>query len=159
MTTIPTPPTIKEDGARWTVLNARPLFMRMAIGAVTPIVLTAVGWTMYNDALEHHWVMFAVRALFALVVLVSARFSLFGSESLAVEGRELVYRRGKHEERCAVGDVERLERQGNQLRVHLRGSERSIIVGVGLRQHPAAMQWLAERLQSAITDAQRRQQS
>ena len=84
-----TPPGIKEDGGRWTVENARPIVMRMAIGAVTPIVLAAVGWTMYNDALDHRWVMFAVRALFALVVLVSARFSLFGSESLAVEGREL----------------------------------------------------------------------
>jgi len=29
-----TPPTIKEEGARWTIENARPLFMRMAIGAV-----------------------------------------------------------------------------------------------------------------------------
>ncbi len=149
----PTPSTIKEDGTRWTVDNARPLFMRLAIGAITPIVLTAVGWTMYNDALDRHWVMLAVRALFALVVLVSARFSLFGSESLAIEGGELVYRRGKHEERCRVGDVERLERQGNHLRVHVRGAERAIIVGAGLRQPPAAIQWLAERLQAAIGTA------
>ena len=150
-----TPPTIKEEGARWTIENARPLFMRMAIGAVTPIVLAAVAWTMYQDTLDHHWVMFSVRALFAVIVLVSARFSLFGSESLAIEGRELVYRRGKHEERCAVGDVERLEREGNQLRVHVRGSERPIIVGAGLRQQPAAMKWLAERLQSALKSAAR----
>jgi hypothetical protein len=150
---VTTPGTIKEEGARWTVENARPLAMRMGIGAVTPIVLTAIGWTMYEDALGHRWVMFAVRALFAAVVLVSARFSLFGSESLAVEGGELVYRRGKHEERCKAGDVERLERQGNNLRVHVRGSERPIIVGVGLRQQPAAMQWLAERVQAALKSA------
>lgn len=148
-----TPSTIKEEGARWTVENARPLVMRLAIGAVTPIVLAAVGWTMYNDALGHRWVMFTVRALFAAVVLVSARFSLFGSESLAVEGVELVYRRGKHEERCKASEVERLERQGNHLRVHVRGQERPIIVGAGLRQQPSAMQWLAERLQAALKSA------
>ena len=154
------PPTIKEEeGRRWTVENARPLAMRLAIGAVTPIVLTAVGWTMWNDALDHHWVMMAIRAAFALLVLVSARFSLFGSESLAVEGGELVYRRGRHQERCAVGDVERLERQGNLLRVHVRGAERAIIVGAGLRQHPAAIKWLAERLQSAIAAARGPQKS
>jgi hypothetical protein len=148
-----TPPAIKEEGARWTVENARPLAMRLAIGALTPVILAAIGWTMRNDAIEHRWVMFAIRALFAAVVLASARFSLFGSESLAVEGRELVYRRGKHEERVAVGDVEKLERQGNHLRVHVRGSERAIIVGAGLRQQPAAIQWLAERVQSAIGQA------
>lgn len=148
-----TPDTIKEEGARWTVENARPLFMRLAIGAITPVVLAAIGWTMYNDALGQRWVMFVVRALFALVVLASARFSLFGSESLAVEGRELVYRRGRHQERCAVGDVEKLERQGNHLRVHVRGREHPMIVGAGLRQQPAAIQWLAERLQSAIGKA------
>ena len=148
-----TPPTIKEQGARWTVENARPLAMRLAIGAIAPIVLAAIGWTMWNDALEHRWFMLAIRALFAAVVLASARFSLFGSESVAIEGRELVYRRGKHEDRVAVGDVEKLERQGNHLRVHVRGSERPIIVGAGLRQQPAAIQWLAERLQSAITGA------
>ena len=147
------PTTIKEDGNRWTVENARPLAMRMAIGVVTPIVLAAVGWTMYNDALDHRFGMLAIRGAFALLVLLSARFALFGAESLAIEGRELVYRRGKHEERCAVGDVERLEREGNHLRVHVRGAERPIIVGAGLRQQPSAMQWLVERLQSAITGA------
>jgi len=150
-----TPPTIKEEGARWTIENARPLFMRMAIGAVTPVVLVAVGWTMYQDTLDRHWVMFSVRALFAVIVLVSARFSLFGSERVAIEGRELVYRRGRHEERCGVNDVERLERQGNHLRVHARGRERPIIIGAGLRQQPSAMKWLAERLQSEITAAKK----
>ena len=148
-----TPPSIKEEGAHWTVENARPLAMRLAIAAVTPIVVTAVGWTMYQDSLGQRWVMFGIRALFALVVLASARFSLFGSESVAVEGGELVYRRGKHVERCAAGDVERLERQGNHLRVHVKGTERPIIVGAGLRQQPAAMQWLAERLQAALQSA------
>ncbi len=150
-----TPTTIKEDGRRWTVENARPLAMRMVIGAATPIVLAAVGWTMYNDALDHRWGMMAIRGVFALLVLVSARFALFGAESLAIEGRELIYRRGKHEERCAVGDVERIEREGNHLRVHVRGAERPLVVGAGLRQQPAAMQWLAERLQSAITGAKK----
>jgi hypothetical protein len=150
-----TPPNIKEEGARWTLENARPLFMRMAIGVVTPVVLVAVGWTMYQDTLDRHWVMFGVRALFAAIVLVSARFSLFGSESVAIEGRELIYRRGKHVERCAVGDVERLERQGNHLRVHVRGRERTIIIGAGLRQQPVAIKWLAERLQSEITAAKK----
>jgi hypothetical protein len=151
------PSTIKEDGSRWTVENARPVAMRVAIGFVVPIVLTAVGWTMWNDALEHRWVMMSIRALFALLVLVSARFSLFGSESVALEGGELVYRRGKLEERCAAADVERVEREGNLVRVHVRGPagevRRPIIVGAGLRQQPSAMQWLAERIQARITAA------
>ena len=148
-----TPPTIKEDGARWTVENARPVAMRVGIGFIVPIVLAAVGYTMWNDALEHRWVMLSIRGLFALVVLTSARFSLFGAESLALEGSELVYRRGKVEERCAVGDVERLEREGNILRVHVRGRERPMIVGAGLRQQPAAMQWLAERVEQRVRSA------
>jgi len=150
-----TPPTIKEDGTRWTVENARPIAMRVAIGFIVPIVIAAIGWTMWNDALEHRWVMLSIRALFALLVLMSARFSLFGAESLALEGGELVYRRGKIEERCAAGDVERLEREGNHLRVHVRGRERPMIVGAGLRQHPAAIQWLAERVQQRITEAKK----
>lgn len=149
------PPTIKEDGRRWTVENARPLVMRLGIGFVVPIVLTAVGWTMWNDALEHRFVMLAIRALFALVVLTSARFSLFGAESLALEGGELIYRRGKLDDRCAAGDVERLERDGNILRVHVRGRERPLIVGAGLRQPPAAMKWLAERVQAELTAAKK----
>jgi hypothetical protein len=145
-----TPPTIKEDGDRWTVDNARPVAMRVGIGFVVPIVLAAVGYTMWNDAIEHRWVMLSIRGLFALVVLTSARFSLFGAESLAVEGGELVYRRGKIEERCAAGDVERFEREGNILRVHVRGRERPLIVGAGLRQPPSAMQWLAARVDERL---------
>lgn len=148
-----TPPTIKEDGSHWTVENARPIVMRVGIGFIVPIVLTAIGYTMWNDAIEHRWVMMAVRALFALILLVSARFSLFGAESLALEGGELVYRRGKHEERCAAGDVERLEREGNIVRVRVRGRERAIIVGAGLRQQPMAMQWLVERVQQRLEAA------
>jgi hypothetical protein len=154
-----TPRTIKEDGARWTVENARPLIMRVIIGFVVPIVLTAVGWTMWNDALEHRWVMLSLRGMFALLLLLAARFSLFGAESVAIEGGALVYRRGKLEERCAVGDVERIEREGNHLRVHVRGPagevRRPIVIGAGLRQEPAAMKWLAERLQQSITAAKK----
>jgi hypothetical protein len=146
-----TPPTIKEDGDRWTVENARPIAMRVAIGFIVPIVLVMIGWTMWNDALEHRWVMLSIRGLFALVVLTSARFSLFGAESLALEGGALVYRRGKVEERSAASDVERIEREGNILRVVVRGRERPLIVGAGLRQQPAAMQWLADRVQQRMT--------
>jgi hypothetical protein len=146
-----TPRTIKEDGARWTVENARPLIMRVIIGFVVPIVLTAVGWTMWNDALEHRWVMLSLRGMFALLLLLAARFSLFGAESLALDGGALVYRRGKVEERSAVSDVERIEREGNILRVVVRGRERPLIVGAGLRQQPAAMQWLADRVQQRMT--------
>jgi hypothetical protein len=146
-----TPPTIKEDGDRWTVENARPIAMRVAIGFIVPIVLVMIGWTMWNDALEHRWVMLSIRGLFALVVLTSARFSLFGAESLALDGGALVYRRGKVEERSAVSDVERIEREGNILRVVVRGRERPLIVGAGLRQQPAAMQWLADRVQQRMT--------
>ena len=155
MPTLPTPSTIKEDGARWTLENARPLFMRLAIGVITPIVLGAVGWTMWNDALDHHFGMLGVRAVFVLIVLVSARFALFGAETLALEDGALVYRRGRHEERCAAADVERFERLGNHLRIHVRGREHAIIVGAGLRQSPAAIQWLAERVQATIKDRAR----
>lgn len=150
-----TPPTIKEDGARWTVENARPIAMRVAIGFIVPIVLAAIGWTMWNDSLEHRWVMLAIRGVFALLLLTSARFSLFGAESLALDSGALVYRRGKTEERCAAGDVERFEREGNILRIYVRGRERPMIVGAGLRQEPAAMQWLAERVQEKITAAKK----
>jgi len=144
------PPTIKEEGARWTVENARPIAMRVGIGFVVPIVLTAIGYTMWNDALEHRWVMLSIRGLFALIVLMSARFSLFGAESLAVDSGELVYRRGKTEERCAASDVERVEREGNIVRVHVRGRERPLIIGAGLRQQPAAMKWLVERVEQSL---------
>ena len=149
-----TPPTIKEDGTRWIIENARPLAMRVIIGFAAPIAIAAVVLVMINDAREGKWGMFGVRVIFALVVAASAVFSLFGAESLSIEGGELVWRRGKSQERRApVGNVEKLERQGNHLRVHVRGDDRPIIIGAGLRQQPAAMKWLAERLQSAITGA------
>ncbi|HEY1585130.1 MAG TPA: hypothetical protein VGH63_05530 [Polyangia bacterium] len=147
-----TPSTIKEaDGKRWTVENGRPLVMRIGIGFVAPVVLTLIALTMVNDVAEHRWGMLTMRAVFALVVAMSAVFSLFGAESLVVEGGELVWRRGKSQvRRAAVADVEKLERQGNHLRVHLRGQEHPIVVGAGLRQQPSAIAWLAERLQAAI---------
>jgi hypothetical protein len=151
---MPGPSTIKEEGARWTIDNARPRAMRVIIGFAAPIAVALIGYTMLNDVRDHNWLMLAVRALFATVVVLSAIFSLFGAESLAVEGGELVWRRGSSlERRCAVGDVEKLERQGNHLRVYVRGEKHPIVVGAGLRQQPAAIQWLAERVQSAITAA------
>jgi hypothetical protein len=153
-----TPPTIKEEGTRWVIENARPLAMRVVIGFAAPIAIALVVLVMINDAREGSWGMFGVRVIFALVVALSAVFSLFGAESLSVEGGELVWRRGKSQVRRApVGSVEKLERQGNHLRVHVRGpdgqEERPIVVGAGLRQQPAAIAWLAERVQSAITGA------
>jgi hypothetical protein len=149
-----TPPTIKEDGTRWIIENARPLAMRVVIGFAAPIAIALIVLVMINDAREGRWGMFGVRVIFALIVALSAVFSLFGAESLSIEGGDLVWRRGKAQERRApVGSVEKLERQGNQLRVHVRGEERPIVVGAGLRQQPAAMKWLAERLQTAITGA------
>jgi hypothetical protein len=151
-----TPPTIKEEGTRWTVENARPRAMRVVIGLAAPIVLALLGFAVFGDLEQGRWVMAGVRVLFALVVLMSTVFSLFGSESLAIESGELVWRRGKSQQRrCALGDVERFERQGNHLRVHARGLERPIVVGVGLRQQPTAIQWLAERVQAAITAARK----
>ncbi|HXU68275.1 MAG TPA: hypothetical protein VN947_03050 [Polyangia bacterium] len=151
------PPTIKEaDGTRWTVENARPLIMRIGIGFVAPIVLGLIAITMVNDVREGRLGMMAVRGLFALFVVVAAIFSLFGGESLAVENGELVWRRGKSQvRRAAVGDVEKLERQGNHLRVHVRGQEQPIVVGAGLRQQPAAIAWLAERVQAALVAARK----
>ena len=52
--------------------------------------------------------------------------------------------------RAHVNDVDKLERQGNHLRIHVRGQEHPIVVGAGLRQQPAAIAWLAERVQAAI---------
>jgi hypothetical protein len=148
---------MKEEGARWTVENARPLAMRVLIGAAAPVVLGLVGIAMVNDVQEHNWVMLVVRLLFAGAVAASAIFSLFGAESVSIEGSELVWRRGKSQERrCALTDVEKLERQGNNLRVHVRGEKHPIIVGAGLRQRPVAIQWLAERLQTQIGAARRR---
>ncbi len=149
-----TPPTIKEDGTRWVVENARPLVMRIGIGFVAPIALVLVAFTMLNDVREARWGMLLVRIVFAAIVVLSAVFSLFGAESLSIEGGELVWRRGRSQQRRAkLGDVEKLEREGNHLRVHVRGEERPIVVGAGLRQQPAAMKWLLARLDAEITAA------
>jgi hypothetical protein len=153
-----TPPTIKEedDGHRWIVDNARPRSMRVAIGMVAPVVLAFIGLAMVNDVREHKWWMLAARVLFAALVVMSAVFSLFGGESLALEGAELVWRRGRSQERrCAVADVVTLERVGNHLRIFARGDDKhpAILVGAGLRQPPAAVAWLLERLQDALARA------
>jgi hypothetical protein len=151
-----TPPTIKEDGSRWIIENARPIAMRVLIGFAAPIAIALVGITMINDAREAHWGMLTIRLVFALFVALSAVFSLFGAESLAIEGGELVWRRGKSQvRRAALGDIEKLERIGNQLRVHARGQERPIIIGAGLRQNEPAIAWLAERVKAAITAARK----
>jgi hypothetical protein len=150
------PPTIKEedDGRRWIVENARPRSMRMVIGMVAPVVLALIGLAMVNDVREHKWWMLAVRAIFAALVVLSAIFSLFGGESLALEGGELVWRRGRSQERrCPAGDVEKLERVGNHLRIHVRGEDRPIVVGAGLRQPPSAVAWLIERVHGALVAA------
>jgi hypothetical protein len=149
-----TPPTIKEEGTRWTVENARPRAMRVLIGLVAPVVIAFIGIAMVNDVREHKWWMVVARAIFAAVVAMSAVFSLFGAESIAVEGGEVVWRRGTSQERrCGVADVEKLERVGNHLRVHVRGEKHPMVVGAGLRQQPAAIAWLAKRLEAAITAA------
>lgn len=150
------PTTIREEGTRWTIDNARPRNMRIVIGVVAPIAIAFVGLAMVSDFGERHFGMFAVRALFVILIAVSAMFSLFGAESLAVEGDALVWRRGSSQQRrCPLGELEKLEREGNQLRVHVRGEKQPIVIGAGLRQQPAAMQWLLERVQAAITAAQK----
>lgn len=149
------PATIKEAGDSWTVENARPRAMRVAIGLFAPIAIAFVGLAMVDDVRGHKLGMLAVRGLFALFVAMAAVFSLFGSESLSVESGELVWRRGSSQERrCAVADVEKLEREGNHLRVHVRGEPHPIVVGAGLRQPPAAMAWLTERVHQALLAAQ-----
>jgi hypothetical protein len=151
-----TPSTIKEedDGRRWMIENARPRSMRIVIGTVAPLVLALIGLAVVNDVREHKWWMLAVRLVFAGLVVMSAIFSLFGGESLALEGGELVWRRGRSQQRrCPVGDVEKLERVGNHLRIHVRGDSRPIIVGAGLRQPPSAVAWLIERLHAALVAA------
>jgi hypothetical protein len=147
-----TPSTIKEaDANHWTVENARPAVMRIGIGFVAPIVFFLIAVTMVDDVRKGSWGMLAVRAVFALIVAMSAVFSLFGAETLAIENGEVVWRRGRNQVRRApVADVEKLERQGNHLRVHVRGQERPIVIGAGLRQQPSAIAWLAERMQAAI---------
>ncbi len=149
-----TPTTIKEDGTRWTIENARPRAMRVVIAMVAPLMLAFVGVEMVGDARGGKWVMFAVRLLFALLIALAGVFSLFGSESLALDGTELVWRRGSSQERrCGVAEVEKLERVGNHLRVHVRGQPRPIVIGAGLRQPPPAIAWLTERLQAALIAA------
>jgi hypothetical protein len=149
-----TPNTIVENNGRFTVNNARPFAMRIVVGIAAPIAIALVGLSAWNDVQDHRWGMAAVRVMFALTVALAALFSLFGAETIGVEGQELVWRRGSSQERrCALGDVEKLDRQGNQLWVHIRGEKHPIIVGSGLRQPPSAMAWLTERLESAITAA------
>jgi hypothetical protein len=155
-----TPPNIKEEGTRWTVENARPFAMRLVIGIVAPLALALIGFAMLGDVRDGHWVFFSFRALFALVVAMAAVFSLFGAETIAVDGGEVVWRRGVRQTRRApVGEVEKLERVGNTVRVFVRGRNgeeaRPIVVGIGLRQSPAAMKWLMQRLDAAIIAARR----
>ena len=144
--------TIVEDNGRFTVQNARPLALRVAFGFIAPIAIVLLGVSMVGDVQEHSWLMLAFRLFFALTLALATRFALFGAESIGVEGGELVWRRGSSQERrCPVGRVERLEQQGTQLLVHIRDDKYPIIVGAGLRQPEAAMAWLSERLNAAIT--------
>src|SRR4051812_48558904 len=150
------PPTIREEGTRWTVANARPRVMRVAWGFAAPIVLVLLGYAALGDLHDRRWWMLAIRGVFAVFVALAAVFSLFGGESIAVEGGEVVWRRGKKQVRRAkLGDIEKLEREGTLLRVHVRGEELPIVVGAGLRQPPAAMQWLARRLDATIIAARK----
>jgi hypothetical protein len=147
-----TPRTITEENNRWVVDNARPRQMRVAIGIAAPVALLFVGLAMLSDFAERNWLMLGVRVMFAAVIVMAAIFSLFGAESLAVEGDELVWQRGRSQERrCKLADVERFEREGNQLRVFVRGEKHPIIIGAGLRQEPAAIEWLKGRVEAAVT--------
>jgi hypothetical protein len=150
------PPTIKEDGTRWTVENARPLGLRIGWGVAAPIVLALLGYASLGDVRDGKWVMLAMRAVFAVFVVTAAVFSLFGGETLAVADGEVTWQRGRKQiRRAKLADVEKLERTGTQLRVHVRGEEQPIIVGAGLRQPPAAMSWLMKRLDAAIIAARK----
>ena len=152
-----TPNTIlvQTDG-RLVVVNARPRAMRTIIMLAAPVAIAFVLLSVIGDVQTHHWFMIPVRLIFALVVGLAAMFSLFGDESIAVEGQELVWRRGKSQERrAAIADVEKLEREGNHLRVHLRGATHPIIIGAGLRQPPAAIEWLSAELEARLTAAQK----
>jgi hypothetical protein len=145
------PKTILEQDGRFVVANARPLAMRVIIMMAAPVAIALVLLSVVGDVRAHDWIMVPVRLAFVAVIALAAMFSLFGAESIAVEGSDLVWRRGKSlERRCAVAEVEWLERQGNQLRVHVRGENHPIIVGAGLRQSPEAMQWLTDRLEAAL---------
>lgn len=146
------PKTITEESNRWIVDNARPRNMRILIGVAAPVALMFVALSMLSDIAERRWLMLAVRVLFAGVIVMAAIFSLFGAESLAVEGDELVWRRGKSQERrCKLADIDRFEREGNHLRVWVKGEKHPIIVGAGLRQEPESIEWLKGRVEAAIT--------
>lgn len=148
------PSTILESNQSFTVNNARPLAMRVVVGFAAPMVFLFIAVSIVNDVEEHAWGMMAVRLMFALTVGLATRFALFGAETIGLEDGELVWRRGKSLERhCPVGAVERIEREGNQLRVHIRDDKYPIIVGAGLRQPESAMAWLAERLETLLTAA------
>jgi hypothetical protein len=151
---MPVPTTILEQEGRFIVGNARPKAMRVLIMIVAPLVLAFLLLSIVGDVQNRNWIMIPVRLGFAFMVSMAALFSLFGAETVSVEGGELVWRRGKAlERRAKLGDVEKLEREGNQLRIHVRGEPHPIIVGAGLRQPPGAMQWLSDRLEAAITAA------
>jgi hypothetical protein len=148
------PTTISEEqldgGAKFVLQNARPKGMRVAIMVVTPLIVALIGLTAANDFHDGHWGMGLVRVLFCIVVATAARFTLFGEESVQVTPAELLWLRGKNfERRCAVADIEQLERQGNQLRVIVKG-QTPIVIGSGLRQPPSNMAWLSDRLEAAI---------
>lgn len=129
--------------------------MRILIGLVSPIVLGLLALAIVGDLQERNWLMLVVRLVFALVVAMGAVFSLFGAESLAIREGALVWQRGSSQSRrCPLDQLERVEREGNQLRVYARGEERpTIVVGAGLRQEPAAIEWLRERVEAALTAA------
>jgi hypothetical protein len=142
-----------ENGARFVLHNARPRSMRVAIMIVAPLVVAIIGLTAANDFHDGHWGMALVRLGFCIVVATAARFTLFGQESLEIVPAGLLWQRGKNfERRCAVADIEQLERQGNQLRVLVKGQP-PIVIGSGLRQPPNNVAWLADRLEAAIQRA------
>jgi hypothetical protein len=130
--------------------------MRVTIAICAPLAIAFVLLSLAGDIHDHAWIMLPVRLGFAGVIALAAMFALFGGESIAIEGRELVWRRGKSQERrCQLGDVEWLEQQGNHLRVHVKGEPHPIIVGAGLRQPPEAIAWLTGRLEPALTAARK----
>jgi hypothetical protein len=150
------PNTIREEAGHYIVDNARPKAMRTVIKLAAPVAIAFVLLTVVGDVQTHNWVIIPFRLLFVLMIGLAAMFSLFGAESVGLEGQELIWRRGKSQERrVPLGDVERLEREGNQLRVHVRGEPHPIIVGAGLRQAPEAMQWLTEQLDAQLTAARK----
>lgn len=150
------PTTITEENGRFVLHNARPRAMRVTVAVLAPVAIGFVLLSLAGDVHEHNWLMVPVRLGFAGVIAVAAIFALFGAESLAVEGDELVWRRGKSQERrCHLRDVEWLEQQGNHLRVHVKGDPHPMIVGAGLRQPPEAITWLSERLSPALTAAKK----